>query len=451
MPIDPNIALGFRPAQIESPVNQLAQVLQIQGAQNQNRLADLQFQQHKQQQDEARNLNALYAKYVRPDGTIDEAGLMQGAAQSNMGSKIPVFRKQFAESAEAKAKADKQGVDLVDAKLKQSRQFLDGVTTPEQFLAWHEGNHKDPVLGPMLASRGITAEQSRAKIMQAMQTPGGLQQLINESKLGAEKFIELNKPSYQTQSSGDQTSIIALPGLGGAPTTVSQATIKESEPQRLAREQQAAEAAKGRAVTIRGQNMTDSRAREANKAGGKAGPMSVTLQKELLESDDVSNSSDAVIKTLTAAKEKSKDAYSGYFAKGRAVLASNLPGDTPGADATIDLDNMMTGQALESLKLVFGGMPTEGERKILLDMQASADKTPKQREAIMDRAIAAAKVRGEFSRAKAKSIREGSYLTDGVPAAKPPAPAGAPAVGAVENGYRFKGGNPADAKSWEKV
>ena len=149
--------------------------------------------------------------------------------------------------------------------------------------------------------------------------------------------------------------------------------------------------------------------------GGKTGPMSVTMQKELLESDDVSQSSAAVIRTLEAAKAKNKDAYSGYLAKPRAVLASNLPGNTPGADATIDLDNMMTGQALESLKLIFGGMPTEGERKILLDMQASADKTPKQREAIMDRAIAAAKVRGDFAKSKAKSIREGTYLTEGVP------------------------------------
>jgi hypothetical protein len=31
------------------------------------------------------------------------------------------------------------------------------------------------------------------------------------------------------------------------------------------------------------------------------------------------------------------------------------------------------------------------------------------------------------------------------------APTGGPAVGAIQKGYRFKGGNPSDPNSWEKV
>jgi len=42
---------------------------------------------------------------------------------------------------------------------------------------------------------------------------------------------------------------------------------------------------------------------------------------------------------------------------------------------------------------------------------------------------------------------------DGAPAAaaKPPATPKGPAVGTVQDGYRFKGGNPADKTAWEKV
>ena len=171
------------------------------------------------------------------------------------------------------------------------------------------------------------------------------------------------------------------------------------------------EGAANRGVTLRGQNMAD--ARSARTQAGK-GPMSVTLQKELLESDDALQGSKSVVATLQNALTLNDKAYSGYGAKQRAVVRSNLPGESPEANATIDLDNMMTGQALESLKLVFGGMPTEGERKILLDMQASADKTPAQRKAIMERAISAAQRRGDFAARKAEAIRNGTYLTDGV-------------------------------------
>jgi len=67
---------------------------------------------------------------------------------------------------------------LIDDKFKQSRAMLENVTTPEQYIAWHEANHNDPILGKALASRGVTMEQSRARINEALQQPGGLQRLI---------------------------------------------------------------------------------------------------------------------------------------------------------------------------------------------------------------------------------------------------------------------------------
>jgi hypothetical protein len=144
----------------------------------------------------------------------------------------------------------------------------------------------------------------------------------------------------------------------------------------------------------------------------KRAPMSATLQKELIESDDVTQSSRNVVGALTAAREMNKKAYSGWGANARASIVSNF-GGSESADATVQLNNMVTGQALESLKATFGGMPTEGERKILLEMQASADKTPQQRDEIMKRAIALAEKREQISQAKAQAIRSGSYLTEG--------------------------------------
>jgi hypothetical protein len=142
---------------------------------------------------------------------------------------------------------------------------------------------------------------------------------------------------------------------------------------------------------------------------GQGPKLSATEQKELFEADELAQASENVIGMLDEAMSINEKAYSGPAAKERAVGVSWLPGDNEAADATINLDNIMTGQALESLKAVFGGMPTEGERKILLEMQASVGKTPKQRADIIARAKKAAENRIRFNQNKAEALRRGTY------------------------------------------
>jgi hypothetical protein len=50
--------------------------------------------------------------------------------------------------------------------------------------------------------------------------PAAFATLLNQSKLGTEKFIELNKPTTQVIDRSGQRDVIQTPGLGGAPTTV---------------------------------------------------------------------------------------------------------------------------------------------------------------------------------------------------------------------------------------
>jgi len=176
-------------------------------------------------------------------------------------------------------------------------------------------------------------------------------------------------------------------------------------------------------TAMRGQDLTNARGIQANQiAQNKAlnppkTALSSAAQKEVFEADEMVQASKNAIGMLQEAKKLNKTAYSGVGAKPRAIIASNLGLGSGGADDTVNLDNLMTGQALESLKATFGGMPTEGERKILLDIQASADKTPSQRAAILDRAEKAAERRIKFNESKAKALRGGTYFTN-----QPPTP-----------------------------
>lgn len=237
MALDPNIALQVRGIELPNQLAQYGQIASIQNAQNQNALA--QYQLGAAQRAEAKDIartNAL-AQAGADDTAIANALLKAGDL------------KGYAEFIKTKRETQKADVELADAKLKQSRLFLENVKTPDEYIAWHEANHKDPILGPMLAARGVTADQSRARIAEALKTPGGFQELLNQSKLGTEKFMELNKPQYITENLGGTSKISALPGLGGAPTTVS-TTKKTATPGELmvdarARERLAAETATG--------------------------------------------------------------------------------------------------------------------------------------------------------------------------------------------------------------
>lgn len=183
--IDPSIALGIKPLQLDNPMNAMAMYSQIQGAQQANQLNRLKMDEYERARTEEEGVrNALARGDIKLDTPEGRAGLLK------YGKTGLEYGKALTE--QQKAVVDRQAAEtkLVVDRTKMSREALDNVHTPEDYLAWHEANHRDPILGPSLAARGVTAETSRANIMKQLNTPGGFERLVNQSKLGAEKFIE---------------------------------------------------------------------------------------------------------------------------------------------------------------------------------------------------------------------------------------------------------------------
>lgn len=241
MPIDPRISLGVQPLQVADPMARYSQLAGIQNAQNQNALAQYQLSTAQREQESVNALNQAYASAYDPaTGKINTNLLREKIAQSGFGSKLPGIEKTLVEldkersllektQGEVKAQPTalaKQQTELLDAKLKQSRAFLDTLNpadpnAPAAYLRWHQANHADPIIGPALKARGVTADQSLAQINAAIaQGPQAFADLINGSKLGTEKFMELNKPTTATVDQGGQTQMFQTPGLGGAPKSV---------------------------------------------------------------------------------------------------------------------------------------------------------------------------------------------------------------------------------------
>lgn len=154
--------------------------------------------------------------------------------------------------------------------------------------------------------------------------------------------------------------------------------------------------------------------REDRKEANANKPITGVQARELNDADEAVFQSGLVQKQLQAALDLNDKAYSGFGALTRAEAAGKITGMVGGkpnaeADATISLNNIITTQALESLKLTFGAAPTEGERKILLEIQGSVDKTPAQRKDIFERAMTMAKAKQGFHSRKAEAIRSGTW------------------------------------------
>ncbi len=148
--------------------------------------------------------------------------------------------------------------------------------------------------------------------------------------------------------------------------------------------------------------------------GGQAptgAPLDNTSRTQILESDNAIQSGANAVQSLNQALQLSGQAFSGMGAGTLGTIAGNF-GSTRG-QATQQFSQLMTSQALEALKATFGAAPTEGERKILLDVQGAASQPQAVRDEIIRRAIQAAQQRIRFHTERANALRGGTYFVPG--------------------------------------
>jgi hypothetical protein len=141
------------------------------------------------------------------------------------------------------------------------------------------------------------------------------------------------------------------------------------------------------------------------------GSMDPTTKKELFEAEDAATAGDYVLSALDEVIQLNDKAYDGPFADVRGDGMALL-GDEAGI-ATSKGKNLTTELALSQLKTIFGSMPTEGERKILLELQGSVNQPRQVRAAIYERAKTMAERRIADNKKKASALRSGDYFTEG--------------------------------------
>jgi hypothetical protein len=207
MALDPSIALGVRPIEVQNPLNQFAQVAQLQNFQRQSDLANRAIEQ-----EEA--LNRAYASSIdQKTGQIDANKLRQNMAMGGIASKLPAAEKSIMESRKLTNEVGKGELELRLAKATQAIQDIARFSTREEIIADIQRNMDAGNIDPAKAQQIVASvPQDPTKIPAwQLQTMRGI--------LSAKDQLE---QQFTTQDYAGGTRVIATPKYGGGPAQVVQ-------------------------------------------------------------------------------------------------------------------------------------------------------------------------------------------------------------------------------------
>jgi hypothetical protein len=287
MALNPNIALQVRQPDIMGP----DKLLTLQALSQQNMLGKLQYDEALKSRDKEEQLAGLFSQPGTVDpqtGTISLEGLTKAYGISP--TKGASLAKDRQTSLKTAAEMAKLGIETETSKAKLLRDGLAQVTDQASYDAWRQ-------LGARLESQA--AMKAPAVFDPAWQ---------RQNVMNADKFIEQNTPKIEMKDIGGQlvpvdVNPVTNPGIKGtnlAKTPTPDATMTDARVK--------AEGAANRAVTMRGQDLTDARVREANAAvAGKS-----TNEQENKMRDDFAKASkefvsvrDAHQRVIESAKDPS--------------------------------------------------------------------------------------------------------------------------------------------------
>lgn len=210
--IDSSIAMGVKPMQIESPMNALAQALQLKQLQQQGQMGEMQMQERQ------RGLAADNALAQLLAGGKSGADVSTGLASQGYGKQALDYTKQMQAAAKDKAAAEKEQLSNTMTKLSLVAQLLGGVTDQASYDA---------------ARATAQANGLDVSRMQPNYDPAFVAQKLKEGLTVKEQVEQYWKQKgYDTPDANARLS--------------------------------AQTAANGQQITMRGQDMTDTRTRDLN-------------------------------------------------------------------------------------------------------------------------------------------------------------------------------------------
>lgn len=292
MAIDPSIALGVRGIELQNPMNALAQFSQIQGAQQANRLNQMQMAEYERARTEEEGLRNYLS------GADLTATDTRNALMSKYGKSGREFAKGLTELDKAKTEEAARKAKLAIDKTGMYRDMVGGIASPADAIEFMKLQATDPDM----AGTPITRMPLMKVLSSIPQDPIGFETWKKQTALGMTKFVEQNKPQLSTKDTGGELIDRTFEPLTGKMTTLS-TTKKTATP---------------------GERLTDARARE-----------NIAISQEKLKREG-----DPVFQQTLAAARATGEA----IAKNDVAAKQALPKIITDAQLALDVVDQMVGK-----------------------------------------------------------------------------------------------------------
>lgn len=437
MAINPNISLAVRGVELPDPLAQYGKFAAIQQAQQQNQLAQMKMQEYERSRAEEEGLRNYLAQsdLAKPE---TRAGLARyGKTGLAYSTALSAQEKAALERQEAQLKVTKAKKDAVSQGLRD----ISRNPTNENITAYQQDLDASQLFDDSEKTYW-SSFLDRVKSLPVDQRGAGL------ASLGA--TAEGLKPTLQQINRSGQTDVALFDPYTGASRTIGTYADVAPPP-----EVQAAKEAAARAGAPTVNVSTEKKYGEA--FGSKIAEADIGKLAAAEKAPQLAESANRIIDLV-----KQGNIFTGPVADIKLNIARAL--NVAGADNQEKIANTealvaATGQStLDSIKSAGLGTGQGFTDKDLKFLQGIAGGTISLTSQTLTR-LAELQYRTASRSAEAwnsrvqqmpKEVLQGTGLST-APIKVPELTGVGPRVGTVQDGYRFKGGNPADAKSWEKM
>jgi hypothetical protein len=379
MAIDPSIALGVKPVQLESPINQMAKVYEMQNAVQSNQLNKMKMDEYTRGVAEAEQFKNALAQ-SNDETAIRNAFYAKGDVKgyNDYLKSVAEQKKLDVEATNLGYTGQKTQVEAADKKQSMMQSMMRDLSTrpSDANLIAHA---EDIEASSLFSPQEKAAVKRRMQVLLSLPMDQRVPELASQGASAGEL-----KPTIQTQNLNDRSVVSSFPAFGGAPMQLSSTPmgISPADAQRIALDKQR--------VKLEGQRVALDERRtkvaETTGAPGYVKPLNATQQYKLdkLKTADKTNAKlfDASIDAELSNIDKligseTKPKLHKGLSNATGPIASRLPtGRTETSNAEALIESLQSKASINSLQSIRGtagaiGTMTEREWPRLESMKAT--------------------------------------------------------------------------------